>query len=249
MLGRTHMAIGAVAAVALAPAVFGAHWVTVRDLASSNWDIVPHTVITEGTLVVGALVGSLLPDLEQRNSLMSHEVERIGQLVITATLIALVILLHMQSSIFAWALVVLLALLSGARSNTARRIGLAVLGGGLLLLSYLGNLPFVAGILLACWVVGAMFTPHRTFTHSLLGFILLSCGAMVALSRYHLGDAADGIILGYAFHMIADGVAGGVPLLWPWPHRQGIRLVYTGSVWDHMIGGLATLAFIGLAIW
>jgi membrane-bound metal-dependent hydrolase YbcI (DUF457 family) len=249
MLGRTHMAIGAVATAALAPAVFGVHWIALRDVVSFNWDVVPHTVVAEGSLVVGALVGSLLPDLEERHSLMAHEVERIGQLVLTATLIALVFLLHMQSSIFAWALVVLLALLSGVRSNTARRVGLAVLGGGLLLLSFVGHLPFFAGILLACWAAGAMFTPHRTFTHSLLGLVLLSCGALVALSRYHLGNVADGIILGYAFHMMADGVSGGVPLFWPWRHRQGIRLVYTGSVWDHMIGGLATLAFIGMVIW
>jgi membrane-bound metal-dependent hydrolase YbcI (DUF457 family) len=248
MLGRTHIAIGVTAAAAIAPIALSTHWVTLRGLTNGHLALIPHTVVAEATLVVGAVVGSLMPDLEERNSLMSHKVERIGQLVITATLIALVILLHLQTSIGAWAFVTVFSLLSGARSNMSRMVGLAVLGAGLLFASITGYLPLAGGILLAAWIAGAMFTPHRTFTHSLLGIAMLATGTAIALTHFHIGIVAYGIIIGYAFHMIADAVAGGVPLLWPWPQRQGVRLVQTGSAWDHMIGGLAALAFIGFAV-
>ncbi len=111
-----------------------------------------------------------------------------------------------------------------------------------------GHISWSSDIWLTVWILGAMYTPHRTFTHSLLGIVTFGIAVISILAKYHLMIVADGLILGYALHMAADSIAGGVPLLWPWAKRQGIRLVQTSSIIDHLIGGIAALAFVGLAV-
>ena len=252
MLGRTHMGIGAIAAVAATPFILGTRWETLRRLGDGNWGHLPHMLVAQAVLVAAAVVGSLLPDLDQSDSTMSHKIEVIGQGVIMAMLACAVLILHLQTSVTAWVTAILLGWLVGARNNVARKVGLALPGAGILYLAWDKEISLLAAGCLVAWVVGAMLTRHRTFTHSLLGLGLFAVGihgSFHGLTLIHARDAAVGLMLGYALHLVADGVAGGVPLLWPWGQRFGVRLVKTGGGLDHFLSGITMFGFIALAIW
>ncbi len=240
------MAIGAVASVAVAPFIVHAPWDALRNFAQGReWQAASGALVVQALLVVAAVVGSLLPDLDQRNSLAARKVERVGQVVAFVLMAALLFLMHWQTHWVLWALAIVVSFALGANSNVARRIGLGITGAGLLFLAVHGTIPMLGSILLAVWIVGAMFTEHRTFTHSLLGAALLVSGAFTvldALGQMHgvpLSVAAWGLTVGYVLHLVADSVAGGVPLLWPWNERQGIRLIRTGGLMDSLIGVVA----------
>jgi membrane-bound metal-dependent hydrolase YbcI (DUF457 family) len=251
MLGRTHIAVGALGAIALYPAILHMPWDTVSRILHSHSTGVTQTIVNEATVVFSAVVGSMLPDLDQPDSLMAHRVERVGQLTVIAVLLASVFLLRLQGSLTAWIFVIALGWLSSTRRNASRLTGLGVLGLVTVALGLHHDMPVNAALLLAMWVIGAMFTHHRTFTHSLPGLAIFAMGINLGLKGLpfaHLTLAADGLILGYILHLAADAVAGGVPVLWPWRRRLGIRLVRTGSMADHFIGGIATLAFLAFAV-
>jgi membrane-bound metal-dependent hydrolase YbcI (DUF457 family) len=249
------MAIGAVASVAATPLILHAPWDTLRQvtLGLSSHGI-PGNVVAQVLLVVTAIVGSLLPDLDQRTSLAAREVERLGQVVTFVLMTALLFFMHWQTHWMLWGLVLITSFIIGSNRGITRKIGLAIVGTGLLYLGIRGTIPMLGTFLLAAWSVGAMFTGHRTFTHSLLGSALFIAGVFVvmnALGHVHgvpLSTAAWGLSLGYVLHLVADSVAGGIPLFWPWHERQGVRLVHTGSAMDHALGLVATLAFFGFAI-
>ncbi|KPV43038.1 metal-dependent hydrolase [Alicyclobacillus ferrooxydans] len=250
MLGRTHMAIGALGAAIGLPLIAHTQWEPMRQMFHSPSGTT--TLATEATIVFASIVGSIIPDLDQADSTMAHKVERIGQLAIIGVLIASIILLHLETSITAWVFAIVLGWLSSTKGNPSRLVGLGLLGAGVVLLGMHHNIPVIPAILLAGWTVGAMFTAHRTFTHSLFGLFIFAVGVIGALKgliHLHLAPAADGLVLGYALHMAADAVAGGVPLFWLWKHRQGIRLVRTGSAVDHLVGGIAVLAFVGMVVY
>jgi len=249
MLGRTHMAIGAAGGAVLAPVILHMPWVTVHQVVDGHLTSLPHGLVMEAMLVGVAVVGSAIPDLDQRDSLMAHKVERIGQFVLIGLLISLMILFHWMGSYMTWAFVILVGVLFGVRSNVTRMIGLGVLGALLMSLVLRGNISPVGGLLLTLWIVGAMFTTHRTFTHSGFGSVLFGVGTWMSLAPFHLHVMAVGLMTGYVLHLLADAVSGGIPILYPWTKRQGFRLIRTSSPWDHMIGGLALFAFLGLAVW
>ncbi len=252
MLGRTHMGIGAIGAIVATPFLLNTPWQSFRQLSTGHWDSLPHVIVAQAVLVVSAILGSVVVDLDESNSTMSHKIEVIGRGVIMAMLACVVVVLHLQTSISAWVAVVLLGWLMGARNNMARMVGLGVMGAGLLALAWQHDIPMAAAGCLVVWVVGAMFTKHRTFTHSLVGLALFAVGVHLSLhglAHIHARDAATGLILGYALHMAADAIAGGVPLLCPWGQRFGVRLVKTGGGMDHLLSGLTMLGFIALAIW
>lgn len=251
MLGHTHMGIGAVGAVVATPFVLHTHWETMRQFFGDNWHTIPHVIIAEAILVVAAVIGAIIPDLDQQNSLMARKIEFIGAWPILGMLVAAVVAVHKETSPIAWVMVVVMTMLFGAARNATRMIGLGLIGAGLLYLGWDKHIPLVAAVVLAVWIVGAMFTKHRTFTHSLPGLILFSVGVWMSLHTFHaihLDTAAIGLIVGYALHMAADAVAGGVPLFWPWSKRQGVRLVKTGGGMDYLIGGVCAFGFIALAV-
>ena len=252
MLGRTHMAIGGVGAVVAAPLLLHSSWQNMRQqLVGDNWHSFPHILIAQAVIVASTVVGAVLPDLDQRDSLMAHKVEVIGGVPILAVLVAMVFALHQASSLIAWGVVVVLGVLFNSQKNVTRIIGLGLVGVGFLYLGWAKHMPMLSAILLAVWLVGAMFTKHRTFTHSLPGLAIFGAGVLMsggALGSLHLAVAAPGFVVGYALHMAADFPAGGIPLLWPWSKRQGLHLVKTGGAVDHLIGGICILGFVALAL-
>ncbi len=251
MLGHTHMGLGAVGAVLATPLILHEPWVPMRQFLGGHWGAMPHIVIAQAILVVATVLGATLPDLDQRDSLAARKVEFLGGIPVFAMLAALVIVLHQTTSLVAWGAALVFSILFSTERNFTRWIGLALMGAGLLYLGWDKRIPLAAAILLALWIVGAMFTAHRTFTHSLVGLALFTVAVhlmLPELNAVHLDLAAIGLPLGYALHMAEDAIAGGVPLLWPWGQRQGIHWVKTGGGWDILIGNLSILVFAALAI-
>lgn len=89
---------------------------------------------------------------------------------------------------------------------------------------------------------------HRTVTHSVLGAVATEAFFATFLSGITQGLPAGAVLwpwmLGYATHLLLDSVTSyGVPLLWPYGQRFGLRL--------DPVGGLVELAYTVLlaVIW
>lgn len=108
------------------------------------------------------------------------------------------------------------------------------------------------------WIVSTFVLVAMAFhfvsrlpTHSLV----LAAGATYGIERFlPLGDwAAVAVSLGVCSHLLGDMIAtkpgtdGGVPLLWPLPHRFGIRLFRTGGSGEMAASMVMTAVALGLA--
>ncbi|QRF24210.1 hydrolase [Alicyclobacillus sp. TC] len=249
MLGRSHMGIGAVGAVVATPFLLHESWEPMRRLLSHSGRTIPHMLILQAILVAAFVIGSLLPDLDEPNALASRDLERFMALPVYALLVGIVFLLHRETSLDAWGMVIVLTLAFRTSRNLSRRLGLGLIAVLLAYLAWKHHLSWQATIPIALWCVGAMFSKHRTFTHSLIAVFMLGYGfwhVHTIFSDVHV--AVLGLMIGYILHLIADAIAGGVPLFWPWSKRLGIRILTTGSAWDHMIGGLTVFGFLALAL-
>ena len=149
-------------------------------------------MVAQAVLVVAAVVGAIIPDLDQPDSLMARKVEFVGGLPIVAMLVALVVTLHKVTSITAWAVVLIMTMLFGTARNITRMVGLGIIGAGLLYLGWHKNIPLTAAFILVLWIVGAMFTKHRTFTHSLPGLILFAVGVQHVATRTQCSPSRHG---------------------------------------------------------
>ncbi|MCL6446008.1 MAG: metal-dependent hydrolase [Alicyclobacillus sp.] len=251
MMGRTHITTGAIGAVVATPFVLHAHWEPMRQLLDSDWNTIPHAIVTQAVFVGATMVGALVPDLDQPDALMARKIEVFFGLPVLVIAAVLILLLHHGTSLTAWGLTILLTVLFGAAKNTTRILGLGVLAAGILYLGWHKQIPLEGSILLAIWMVGAAVSKHRTFTHSIIGAGLFASGINLCthlLNTLHISMIAPGLVLGYVVHLAGDAMAGGVPLLWPWGQRFGVRLIQTGGAVDYMIGGLALFGFAAMAI-
>lgn len=196
------MSLGALGAIVSTPLLLHTGWMPIsQGLAHQS----VSSLIREGLFVVPAIVGSIIVDLDQKDSLLARRVERIGQLAILIILIGIVVLLHAVTSLGSWIVVGILGLSLLSRANFTRKIALGVLAVGVLALGAMGYISVLSGLLFATWSLGAMLTPHRTFTHSILGALIFSTGMLLSISHYNgLGYVLQGAILGYMLHIIAD---------------------------------------------
>ncbi|MFD1674848.1 metal-dependent hydrolase [Alicyclobacillus fodiniaquatilis] len=249
MLGRTHMAIGALAGVAITPCLLHS---SLPLLTHTHFNIakptLPHALETDALLVVSSIIGSTFPDFDEQNSLLSRKAEKLVQLLTFLAVVSVVMLLHLQTSMWAWLSAVVIGVVLISRANVMRKIALGLLCAGLLTLGITGKIDITGAVLLAAWTVGAMLTKHRTFTHSLLGLCLFGVGVFQSITIGSLAPLPWGLTLGYMLHMVADVPAGGIPLLWPWKVRQGVSFVKTSGWIDHLIGALALVGAIALVI-
>jgi membrane-bound metal-dependent hydrolase YbcI (DUF457 family) len=202
------------------------------------------TLIRQTEFAIAAIAGSIVPDLDEAHSLLARKVEHFVQYILLAIIVAVCVIFHLLSSPGAWVLVGMVTLLLLSRANLMRKVALGLLAASCLIATAKGLIPSESGVLLALWFAGAMLNGHRTFTHSLVG--IGTYGIAINILGHHLGvgTISLGLILGYALHMVADAVSGGVPLLWPIPTRIGVGLIRTGRLTDHLIGVAATLVFV-----
>lgn len=84
MMGRSHMAIGAVGAVAATPLVLHEHWESLRDLLTHPWASMPHIVVVQAAFVAATVVGALVPDLDQQDAKLTYTIEIVFGLPVLA---------------------------------------------------------------------------------------------------------------------------------------------------------------------
>lgn len=254
------MSIGAIGAVVATPFILHTSWEPMRQLVTGNWNTMPHVIIAQAGFVIAAVIGSAVVDLDERHSLAARKVEWLASVPLFTVMGALIFLLHIQTSLVAWIIALVMTFAFHTQQNLMRKIGLGVIGTGLVYAGLTGTVPLVGAFLLAVWLAGAMFTAHRTFTHSLPGLIIFAAGVSITLqgTALHWLDKHDlsvigvvgpaGLILGYALHMLADVPSSGIPLLWPWGKRFGAHMIKTGGGWDQLIGGVALVLLLVLAV-
>jgi inner membrane protein len=249
VLGRTHMAIGALAGVSITPCLLHT---SLPLLPNAHINVskpgLPHWMVTDALLIVASVIGSTLPDFDQEDSLLSRKAEKLAQLLTFLAILATIGLLHLQTSLFAWIGALVIGFVLVSRANVMRKVALGILGVGLLALGITGRIEITGSVMLAAWTVGAMLTKHRTFTHSLLGLVLFGGGVFENITMTNLAVLPWGLSLGYMMHMVADIPAGGIPLLWPWKVRQGASFMKTSGWVDHLIGVVALVGAIALVV-
>lgn len=238
MLGRTHMAIGGLGAALLVPVLL--HDANAHAMVSLIGDGKYTTVrqLVEG-IVAGAL-GGIIPDLDQKDGLMTRQVEKVGQFAMLLTLIALLVMLNLWKSPIALGITLFIYLSFVHHAEWVRKTSLIILALASVYFE-LRHPDFGIGASAAIWFGVTAFSKHRTFTHSLLGFAVAAFALVQIGAHTHLTWLTETAILGYGLHILADAVAGGIPLLWPFGKRQGIRMVLTGGKMDHLIGSLCAL--------
>jgi inner membrane protein len=240
------MAIGATGAVVAMPLLIHSPWTPFTHAFTQAHGA--GTLIRQTEFAIAAIAGSVVPDLDEAHSLLARKVEHFVQYIALAAIVAVCVIFHLLSSLGAWIFVGMVALLLLSRANFVRKVALGLLAASSLAAAAKGLIPVESGVLLALWFAGAMLTGHRTFTHSLAGIGIY--GIAISILGHHFGVStiSVGLILGYALHMAADAVSGGVPLLWPIRTRIGVGLVRTGRLTDHLIGVVATLVFVANVI-
>lgn len=248
MLGRTHMAIGALGAVVAVPMLL--HDASAHAMVMSVE--IGHAVrvreLIEG-VVMGAL-GGILPDLDQKDGLMTRKVETVGQVAMFIALLALLIATHLWTSPLALGVALFMFLSFVHHAEWVRKTSLILLAIGALYFGLSHPADQRIGVCAAIWFGVTAFSKHRTFTHSILGFVVAAFVLIQMGEVDHLKWLADTALVGYGLHIVADSIAGGVPLFWPFGKRQGIRLVLTGKRMDHLIGSLsAALVLVCVIMW
>jgi inner membrane protein len=113
-----------------------------------------------------------------------------------------------------------------------------------IVLLFFSALELSHGFLLAgAYFLGVSIFRHRTFSHSLLGLVM-----MTGFAHEVNPDLTAAVFLGYLSHLLADSLTiQGIPWLWPYPRRYRMARIQTGSLSDHMIGLVAL--FLALAGW
>jgi inner membrane protein len=120
--------------------------------------------------------------------------------------------------------------------STISRVAVPVFGAGRVSLLLLGIALAVAGYIflpmrplawLGIFCLTVSLLPHRGVTHSLFG-------AAVALFAVHsfAADLLYAFAVGYLWHLAADILSGGAPLLWPFPFRVSLLGRGPGSILD-----------------
>ncbi len=250
MLGKTHMATGLLASIVTLPMVDTVH-LKVWFSQASRGNFVNLEI---AALWIGlGVVGSILPDLDEFHSIGTRKVEAV---VRTILLLFFLFLTEQHGRFNTLSLIVLIVgVLTLMGGEIARKISMLMLALGcivLLIMDAKYGTNFLSGmVLLTVWSIITAFVAHRTFTHSLLGLLVLGAGLGMALTPLHLLLLTYAVVIGYIVHLLADAVSGGVPVFWPLrlgKHtRLGIRLVKSGSAMDHTVGLASLILTVVLA--
>ena len=245
LLGRTHAAIGALGATIAVPLILKKPELSVSLVPhASNFKSLETMVLA----IALGMLGGLMPDLDQKNALISRRLEWVGK---AATIVLAFVILYasgLAKSVTGLGAFVVVILLLISQTEWMRRITLLMLACGAGWMGLTLKEPLIAGVSLAVWLCLAAFTAHRTFTHSLLGIAMIGIAAIGIGRHEHMVPFLWIFITGYALHMIADVISGGIPLLWPYRKRFGVALVKTAGMLDRMIGVLCVVLLVGVIL-
>jgi len=107
----------------------------------------------------------------------------------------------------------------------------ALIAAGYFLFKY-RYLSLPSLILYLSYIILAFIGPHRSFTHSLAGFVFFTLTLFMSNKAIVLPA-----ITGYATHLAADLLTpSGIPLFYPYNKSFKIPLIRTGSLLDILIG-------------
>lgn len=178
--------------------------------------------ITAG-LAIGTL-GALMPDIDTGKSKISYKVRKIMLYSMMAVLTTYVLMSNFSTQI-------------QMINSFLRSIGLNKI------VSYVPhNLKFSNTglmIIIACMIFSKV-TKHRSFAHSILGLVLFTIGFKLLLGNLSLYFA-----VGFISHMAADVLTNsGIEVFYPIRKKAALKLIHTGSILDHALGGLAFIYFI-----
>lgn len=261
MLGRTHMAVGLAAVSFIAP-----------GLMIPVFTGLTKTLIFI-TSIAATVMGSLAPDLDHPNSKGSRQVfqtdviGRVMTILIGAAIIYATYSLGLPEGFYyAGGFFIACGVMFFSLAKTVlpmekiERIGMVAVGLLLLFINYIYHFHPVVNIFgLAYLVFGVL--KHRGLTHSVLGWVLFGVGWYFLVKSFPvikidlplvagvymlpIAHTLYPFVLGYGFHLAADFMTdSGIPLFYPWDKRVKLPVtITTSSVFDHLIGGAATLVF------
>ena len=212
-MGKSHAALGLVSGLGVAEIV----------------GMRPGVTLAFGALVAGA---SLLPDLDEPHSAVSHTVEPITTGV--SWLVARVCGGHRKAfhSVIAGAVMVG-AVEVCSLVEIAHRVSLLAVAMGFILAA---ALRIMRGHRLGIVEIVAAFGVGVA-----IDYLLASTGALWPVVA---------IGMGFVLHLAEDWVTtGGVPWLWPWSHRFELAICgHTDSKREHVVGISAVVASLGLVV-
>lgn len=195
-----------------------------------------------------AAVSSLLPDIDEPNSLLvsraiPKQLIRIFQAVLLGASAAVY---YFGQGYAPWNVVmaILVAVISFLPSRTLRNIVMVLIGIGLFAFgNQFAPWSYIAGSLL----IIVSFLPHRGLTHSVYGFAAWTL--LLYIATYDQGNAywiAGG--LSYLLHLLADSLTNhGIRPLPPFEWKLKLRIMSTGTWKGAMVEYLcmgATLAIV-----
>lgn len=204
MTGKTHMAVG---------------------LAASSLLLQhPKNRMEFGVFLGFAVIGSLMPDVDQKQSTLGHVIN-VVMISLLAGLIALKFIGFLpQYTEF-------------IQSNSFLNGVFQAVTEDILALS--NAFTIIGSILIIISVIAARGTGHRHFAHSFLGLMSFSLGIFLLFGWWLLKP----FLIGYISHMLIDLLNHkDEKLFFPLKFGVSFKLVRTGGEFDH------TLAFIAMAI-
>lgn len=185
-----------------------------------------------------AVVSSLLPDIDEPNSILVRTAIPTGLLrVLQLTLVAVSIFLYFYGQDYApWnlALAGLIAVVSFLPGRTLRHIVMFMIGLGLL---QFGQAFSPWNTIAGCVLMISTLVSHRGLTHS-----LYAVAGWTLLLYYGTGGTVEGESLwiagglSYALHLAADMLTNrGIRPLPPLKFRVKFKLMSTGSKWGNTV--------------
>lgn len=199
MLGKTHATIGVVAGLAI---------MQPHDLTS---------LVIGGTL---AAIGALAPDIDEKNSMASKNLNKIIKLITSVTILIVI-------GIFGYRLL-------------QQQVDIQVQ-----LPSLIDFKPvnFAGGTLLILFGIFGTFQKHRTFTHSVFAMALASLFAWMFVGNYGIYFG-----IGYASHLALDLLNfQGIQLLYPLEKRFSLKLCKSNGTVNTALFVLGIVAIVELS--
>lgn len=206
MTGKTHMAVG---------------------LAASSLILQhPQNRIEFGVFLGFALIGSLMPDVDQKQSILGHFIN----IIMIGILTFLIVLKFIGFLPESTTLLQSSSILKGIFQTLTEDI-----------LPLSNFLTLIGSILTIISIIMARKTGHRHFAHSLLGLISFSSGIFLLFGTAILKP----FIIGYVSHMFIDLFNHkGEKLFYPSKFGISFKLVRTGDKIDHAIAFIAIALFL-----
>ncbi|MFH0070954.1 metal-dependent hydrolase [Peribacillus sp. NPDC056705] len=231
MMGRAHLIIGT--------------GVTLSVMGMSG---IPVTL----PAVAVAMVSSLLPDIDEPNSLLVRKVIpsgflRLLQLMMIGAAI-FVVFFGRDHAPWNFALAGLIGVVSYLPSRTLRHIVMFLIGLGLI---SFGQAFSPWNIIAGSVLIVASLVTHRGFTHTI--YAAAGWTGLLYFASQGKVSAAESLWfaggLSYSIHLLADALTNrGIRPLPPFPWRIKLKVMSTGSKWGRMVENICILLTLVL-VW